>query len=99
MILEGTNGKRLSCRKINKFADLFITNMTVDKFNSYAQVGMPCSKTKAEIENVEKTKVRLTAPGDLSVDWTTFTLTMCCLCSLGVFTFVGTGVTIFVYVH
>ena len=38
MILEGTNGKRLSCRKINKFADLFITNMTVDKFNSYAQV-------------------------------------------------------------
>ena len=68
MILEGTNGKRLSCRKIIKFADLFITNMTVDKFNSYAQVGMPCSKTKAEIENVEKTKVRLTAPGDLSVD-------------------------------
>jgi hypothetical protein len=40
-----------------------ITNITKEKFNSYAQVGMPCSKTKAEIENVEKTKVRLTAPG------------------------------------
>jgi hypothetical protein len=38
MILEGSNGKRLSCHKINKFADLFINNMTVDKFNSYAKV-------------------------------------------------------------
>jgi hypothetical protein len=48
---------------IIKFAKLFVTNMTKEKFNSYAQVGKPCSKTKAEIENVEKTKVRLTAPG------------------------------------
>jgi hypothetical protein len=40
MILEGNNGKRLSCRKINKFADLFITNMTQDKFNSYAKVNI-----------------------------------------------------------